>query len=1316
MREIERRLPEALLADRMAVLRELKHIRRSLGDHPAPAKLHARCAGLAGRLERSIALRQSRLTHSKVLRFDPELPISAKKDELIAAIRDHQVLIVAGETGSGKTTQLPKLCLAADRGIDGAIGVTQPRRIAALTVGRRIAEELDETVGQTVGVKIRFQDSSSAQTRIKLMTDGILLAEAQTDRFLNQYDTLIVDEAHERSLNIDFILGLLKKLLRRRRDLKVIITSATIDTEKFAQAFGGAPIIEVSGRMYPVRTRYMPPASGNGEEVSHIEQAVLALDELFATRRPRGDILIFMPTEQDIRDSIELIQGRRYRCTEAIPLFARLSAAEQQRVFQPADGIKIVVATNVAETSITIPGIRYVIDTGLARISQYAPRTRTNTLPVVPISQSSADQRQGRCGRVAEGVCIRLFSQEDYDQRSKYTPPEILRANLAEVILRMIALRLGDVEDFPFIDPPAPRSIQDGINLLLELGAIRPAGKSQRRHGRYALTKRGRLMAALPLDPRLASMLLAAHDRGCLMDVAVIAAALSIQDPRERPAEKQSEADAAHAQFNDPLSDFITLLRIWHRYDQTVAGRTNWQQVKQFCRAHFLSFRRMREWRDVFHQIIAELEEHGLRSKTPPRDPVDAGDIADSWYAAAHQSVLSGFLSNVAIKKERQLFQASYNRLTMIFPGSGVFKNPGQWIVAAEMVETSRLFARSVAVIDARWIEVVGKDQCKYAYFDPHWERRREAVVATEQVSLYGLIIDRRIRPYGPVDPAEASEIFIRHALIEGDIRRPLPFMQHNQQLIESVQAMEDRLRRRDLLVDEHVLLRFYQQRLGQVTDIRGLRSKIDQNGSDDFLRLREKDLLAQLPDREALAHYPDRIAAGDRLLACNYHFAPGQPSDGVTILVPQDTAAAVPSESFQWLVPGLLKEKIAALIKGLPKELRKQLVPINDTVQTIVDHMPMQRDLDLATALSRFLRRRIGIEIPAAAWNESQLPDHLRMRIAVTDEKGRILRAARHAGVLSDAAAPTSPAGFKQARQAWERGPITQWDFGDLPEAIVLKGTDGRSWTAYPALEEREGSVMLTAFADIGAARGAHPQGVKALLMSRLSADIRFLKRNLSLPYAYDVHCRYFGGRPSLEAQLTDSVLSAHMAKDIRTAAEFDALLEELHAQNIAAWGQPLRGLVLEVLDAYQTTRMQLVEIENAHPGNTALQAFLEDLRKRLERLTPDRFVALYEADRLKHLPRYIKAIGLRAQRAALDLEKDRAKAQRVAPYEDRLAALIRALTARSSAQKRRLVEDFFWLLEEFKISVFAPEIKTARPVSAKRLENAIKDIDEMV
>jgi len=1303
-------LPAALPADRIQVRRELLRLRKAVDRRAEDPKLQARCDRLVQRLQASVAIRQARLAHQPRLEFDPALPITAKKAELLAAIEKNPVIIVAGETGSGKTTQLPKLCMAAGRGIDGCIGVTQPRRIAATSVGRRIADELGEPPGQTVGYKIRFQDVVGDRTRIKLMTDGILLAEAHHDPDLNQYDTLIVDEAHERSLNIDFILGILKKLLKRRRDLKVIITSATIDTEKFARAFDQAPVIQVSGRMYPVQTRYMGDAD---DDVNHIELAGRAVDQLVQERK-RGDILIFMPTEQDIRDTCELLMGRRLPGTEIIPLFARLSASEQQRVFHTGGHRKIIVATNVAETSITIPGINFVIDTGLARISQYTPRSRTTTLPVRPISRSSADQRQGRCGRMANGICIRLYGEEDYQNRPRYTAPEILRANLAEVILRMLALKLGNVEDFPFIDPPAGRSIQDGYQLLLELGAIGAAEPS--RAQKYTLTAKGRLMARLPVDPRLSCMLLAAHQSGCLDDMTIIAAALSIQDPRERPALRQAEADQAQARFADSASDFMALLRIWHTYQAVVRKRTSWAEVKTFCYDHFLSFRRMREWQDVYRQLLRVLADNDIRVRRKSRPPQASGDIADSWYAAVHQSILSGFLSNIAFKKEHQIFQAAHNRQAMIFPGSGVFKNPGQWIVAAEMVETSRLFARCVALIDPKWLEDVGRQQCKYSYLDPHWERNRGQVTATEQVSLFGLIIDRRPRPYGPANPAEASEIFIRCALIDGDVRKPLPFMVHNQKLIAAVEEMEDRLRRKDLRVDDQTLQTFYQDRLDRVYDMRSLKNRIRKAGNDDFLRLKEEDLLIHRPSEEEMAQFPDLIPAGGHQIQCEYRFAPGKSEDGITAKVPAPMATSIDSNAFQWLVPGLLKEKIAALIKGLPKEHRKKLVPIAESAETIAAEMPTDHQTNLANALSRFIARRFGVEIPAVCWDETLLPDHLRMRIALTDTKGRVIKSSRDTAVLNfgDIGYHLST-DFEIVKQKWERSPIEDWDFGDLPATIQLQGVGGRQWAAYPALEDRDGEVALTVFSDAAQALRVHHQGVKALLMRRFNPEIKFLRKNLQLSVAFDAAARYFGGRKAMEDQLVAKVLDDLMRKDIQTAEGFHAHVQKLEREGLAAQGQTKRERVMEVITAYAGLRLKLRTLEQNNIGKPQGLAFLEHMRELLNRLVPNSFIQLYDDDRLQRLVRYMQAIALRSERGLVNPDKDKIKSASIEPFERRLAKLAQSLTPQCSPEKRRAIEAFFWMLEEYKISVFAQEIKTAHPVSAQRLEKQLKTIEAM-
>ncbi len=1313
---IAKQLPKTLLAQRISARRELNSIRRAVKQKVPSGKLQARCTRLAERMQASVAIRQARLRHRPRLDLNPDLPIAVKAEELVTAIKSHRVLIVAGETGSGKTTQLPKLCMAAGRGIEGYIGVTQPRRIAAMTVGRRIAEELGEDLGQTVGFKVRFQDAVSDSTRIKLMTDGILLAETHKDPFLNQYDTIIVDEAHERSLNIDFTIGILKKLLNRRRDLKVIITSATIDTEKFSQAFDRAPVIEVSGRMYPVETRYQDYQGDNGQEATHIEMAVRAVDQLPHGRK-RGDILIFMPTEQDIRDTCELIQGRSMPATQVIPLFARLSAAEQQKVFRPAKGRKIIVATNVAETSITIPGIQYVIDTGLARVSQYTPRSRTTTLPVVPIARSSADQRMGRCGRVANGICIRLYSQENFDNRPQYTTPEILRANLAEVILRMIALKLGDVEDFPFIDPPKPRSIQDGYKLLSELGAIRPSKSRHAQSGKYALTAKGRLMSMLPLDPRLSCMLLEAHTQGCLADLAIIAAALSIQDPRERPVERQAEADIAQARFVDPTSDFITLLRIWHGYQDTVTHRASWNQVKKYCRTHFLSYRRMREWQDIHRQLLRVMAEHDIRAKGKAIPPTEVGEIENSWYAAVHQCILSGFLSNIAMKKEKQIFMASYNRQVMIFPGSGLFKNPGQWIVAAEMVETSRLFARCAAIIDPGWLETIGKSQCKYTYLDPHWERKRGQVVATEQVSLYGLVIDRRMRPFGPVDPAIASDIFIRHALIHGDVRQVLPFMKHNRQLLTSIEDMEDRLRRKDLLVDEETMLQFYEQRLGQIYDMRTLINRIRKNGDDSFVRMGKDDLLRCRPDEEALTQFPDQIPAGPHQIACEYRFAPGKPNDGVTVRVPAKTAGNVGTATFQWLVPGLFKEKITALIKGLPKEFRKQLVPVADTVEIILAEMTIERQASLINTLSGFVRNRFRANIPATAWDETLLPDHLRMRIALIDDNGRVINSGRDAAILRSSSEDLSqPDDFKRACQAWERNNIDQWNFGDLPGTVTLTGSSGRQWTAYPALQARGDSLVLTVFADVYQAQKAHPQGVKALLMRHFRQDLKFLEKNLQLPLSYDAASRYFDGRKVLTERLVAKVLDDLMAKNVRTAEGFHAKVQQLEISGIAASGQTKWQKVLDVLAAYADLRSRFYSLEKTKTSNSPALAFLEELRGILNQLVPKNFVQLYDNARLQRLIRYIQALGLRVERGLIDLKKDRSKADCVAPYIDRLAHIINELDPQSSDEKRKSIETLFWMLEEYKISIFAPEIKTAHPISVKRLKGQVEEIESLV
>jgi len=804
--------------------------------------------------------------------FNRSLPVFLKKDEIIETIRNNRVVIIAGETGSGKTTQIPQFCLAADRGINGLIGCTQPRRIAAITVAARIAEELGETVvGGAVGYKIRFKDKTSTNSFIKIMTDGILLAETRSDPFLNMYDTLIIDEAHERSLNIDFVLGILKKLSKKRKDLKLIITSATIDTEKFSKAFDNAPVIEVSGRLYPVKMRYFAGKHElNDEQPTHVEKAAQAVDKL-QNGSPFGDILIFMPTERDIHETRSLIEGRKYKGVFVLPLYARIPALEQKKIFARCPGRKIIIATNIAETSITIPGVKYVIDTGLARISHYMPGSRITSLPVVPISKSSAEQRKGRCGRVANGICIRLFSEEDFNSRRLYTPPEILRANLAEVILKMLALNLGNIENFPFIDSPEPKSIKDGFNLLIEIGAIsflhvlqkRKASAKQRR---FKLTKYGKLMANMPVDPRLARILIEAGKYGCIREVAIIASAMSIRDPRERPPEKAAAADQKHKEFVDPLSDFITLLNIWNIYNNTWQKVKTGNRMKKFCREYFLSYKRMREWVDIHSQLINIIKEDKnnfqKKAEFSQIKSRQTDDDRHPLYEAIHKSILSGFLANIALKKEKNFYKAARGSEVMLFPGSGLFNKAGKWIVAFEIIETTRPYARCVAAIDNAWIENAGKKQCKYTYNQPHWERNRGEVVAFEQVSLFGLIIiTQRPVSYGRIDPAEAFKIFVNSALVQGDVKKILPFMQHNQKLIEKIADMENRFRRRDILVSEEDMAVFYINRLPEIYSIRALEACIKKKGTDRFLRMEPKDLLRYNPDTEELELFPDKIS-----------------------------------------------------------------------------------------------------------------------------------------------------------------------------------------------------------------------------------------------------------------------------------------------------------------------------------------------------------------------------------------------------------------------------------------------------------------------
>ena len=1293
IKKIHGRLPHVMQRDRHPFARRLKNIlKKSKGRDPDEKAIH-QLKSLKKRIDASILEKDRRLQGLPKVSFPENLPITAKKDAIVHAIREHQVIIISGDTGCGKSTQIPKMCLEAGRGIGGKIACTQPRRIAATTIAGRIAEELGEEIGKSVGYKIRFKDRTSRYGYIKVMTDGMLLAETQQDPHLNEYDTIIVDEAHERSLNIDFILGILKTLLMKRKRLKLIITSATMDTEKFSKAFDRAPVIEVSGRRYPVVVEYLPvdPEREDRGETTYVDMAIKGVEKV-RNRGQAGDILVFMPTEQDIIETCERLEARNLKGTAVLPLFARLPNARQRRIFAPFAGQKIIVSTNVAETSLTIPGIKVVIDTGLARISRYLPRTRTTSLPVSPISRSSADQRKGRCGRLENGFCIRLYSEEDYDARPEFTDPEILSSNLAEVTLRMISLRLGHIASFPFLDRPNPRSIKDGFDLLVELGAI------VRKNGGVSLTEKGRIMAKMPIDPKISRMILEAQEEGCVHDVAVIASALSIQDPRERPLEKAGLADQKHTRFKDPDSDFITLLNIWNYYHRSWETLRTQNKMRKFCKEHFLSFVRMREWHHIHQQLSSILEEQGIKDQNEYSDP-----IGESRYACIHRSILSGYLSNIAVKKDKNFYLSARGREAMVFPGSTLFNKGPEWIVAADMVKTSRLFARTAAKINPEWLERLGGDLCKSSYSNPHWEKKREEVRAHEQVSLYGLVvISQRSVSYGSIDPVVSHEIFVRSALVEGDVKKSFPFLVHNQTLIEEIRGLEEKVRRRGMLVGDDVMAEFYSTRLAGVHDIRTMKRRIEERGGDDFLKMTEADIVITYPNETELARYPDELTIGRSALKFSYKFAPGKPDDGVTMRVPSGMASQVSPDQLDWVVPGLFREKITALIKGLTKQYRKQLVPVSKTVDIIMAEMERKSE-PLISSLGRFIYHRFGVDIPASQWPVSEIPDYLNMRVSILDHRGREIRSGKDPSILNGYAPCGSPGEvepetWEKAKAKWEREGVMSWDFGDLPETISL----GTNLPVYPGLEPAAGGVNVRLFKNSAEASETHKRGVRALFMIRFRKDLKFLKKDLKLPETIFSKAAYFGGGHTVERGMYDNIMDRFFLLNIRNKTDFETHASAI-GRSILLEGRSLMDLTERVLDAY-------------HNANPSVQAFGSRLKRELEGLVPKDFLDRYTPDRIAHLPRYLKALKIRAERGAYDRDKDQEKADRIKPFTEALRRNLADISSHASLEKRKRFEEFFWMVEEFKVSVFAQELKTPFPVSAKRLEKKLREVERMV
>jgi len=1268
-------ISSCMLRDRPRLRRRLSALR---GESPAPAAV----AALAQDTAASKARCERRRAALPVPTFPEELPVSQKRDDIARAIAAHQVVIVCGETGSGKTTQLPKICLSLGRGAAGLIGHTQPRRIAARTLAARIAEELRTPLGAVAGYQVRFSDHVGENAYIKVMTDGILLAEIQSDRYLNQYDTLIIDEAHERSLNIDFLLGYLKQLLPKRPDLKVIITSATIDPERFAKHFEGAPIIEVSGRTYPVEMRYRPLLNDDEDGRDRdMQQAILeAVDEL--ARLGPGDVLIFLSGEREIRETAEALRKHHPPHTEIVPLYARLAVAEQNKVFQPHGGRRIVLATNVAETSLTVPGIKYVIDPGLVRISRYSHRAKVQRLPIEAVSQASANQRAGRCGRVSAGVCIRLYSEDDFKQRPMFTDPEIRRTHLAAVILQMTALGFGNVAAFPFIEPPDTRQVNAAYQTLVELGAV---------DERRALTKIGRELTRLPVDPRLGRMILAGSELHCLKEVLIIVAALAVPDPRERPLDKQQAADEKHARYADARSDFLAYLKLWEHYHEQ-ARHLSRNQLRKYCQENFLSYVRLRDWHDTHGQLLEAVKQLDARLNQEPAD-----------YDALHRALLTGLLGHIGMKGETQEYLGARAVKFHLFPGSALFKKPPKWVMAAELAETARLYARTVARIEPEWLEKLAPHLVKRHYSEPRWEKKAAAVMADERVKLYGLpIVTRRKVQYGRIDAREARALFIRHALVEGDYDTRAPFFAHNRALIGDVQELEHKARRRDILVEPEMLYVFYDERIpADIHDGRRFEHWRKQAEQQDpqLLFLTQEYLMRRQAGEVTQAQFPDHLLVNGVRLALHYHFEPGHADDGVTATIPLALLNQLGAERFEWLVPGLLQDKLAALLKSLPKALRRNFVPVPEFAAAC--HAALAPgDVALTAALAAHLRRISGVDIPSDAWRLDAVPPHLLMNFKIVDQHGATVATGRDLAALQRAQGARATAVFASLPTlGYERDEVRDWDFGDLPERLEFE-RHGVQLVGYPALVAERDHVALRLLDAPEKAAAALGTGVCRLYMLQLKDKIKYLEKNLPGLAQMCLHYAPLGGCEQLKQDLIVAIVQRALLGDAplpRSAADFETRREQ-GAAALPAVANEIAGWVGEALAAYHAVAKRL---RGALPPPW-LKA-VADIREQLAALIYPGFVAATPYAQLRHLPRYLKAIALRLDKLAQQPARDAAWQVQIAPlWRDYLVAADkqRKLNAVNAA-----LEEFRWLLEELRVSLFAQELKTAVPVSPQRL-----------
>ncbi|MFG2521248.1 ATP-dependent RNA helicase HrpA [Streptomyces sp. NPDC048527] len=1311
---LAQRLSELSLRDAHRLGRRLEGARRIRKPEARTAVL-AEIEAEAEKAEARTAQRRGRYEALEIT-YPEQLPVSQKKDEIADAIRDHQVVIVAGETGSGKTTQIPKICLELGRGVRGMIGHTQPRRLAARTVAERIADEMDTPLGEAVGWKVRFTDQVNPDaTFVKLMTDGILLAEIQTDRELRAYDTIIIDEAHERSLNIDFLLGYLAQLLPKRPDLKVVITSATIDPERFSRHFGDAPIVEVSGRTYPVEVRYRPLLEEDSDEADRDQITAItdAVEELQG--EGKGDILVFLSGEREIRDTADALEKKKFRFTEVLPLYARLSHAEQHRVFQRPSGSlrRIVLATNVAETSLTVPGIKYVIDPGTARISRYSHRTKVQRLPIEAISQASANQRKGRCGRTSDGICIRLYSEDDFLARPEFTDAEILRTNLASVILQMTAAGLGDIEKFPFIDPPDHRNIRDGVQLLQELGALNPAEKDVRER----LTQQGRKLAQLPVDPRLARMVLEADKNGCVREVMVIAAALSIQDPRERPSDKQAQADQQHARFKDETSDFLAFLNLW-RYVREQQKTLGSSAFRRMCKSEYLNFLRIREWQDIYTQLRTVAKQIGIHLNED-----------DAPEHQVHISLLAGLLSHIGMKdvKEstdkdpkqrggRNEYLGARNAKFAVFPGSALFKKPPRFIMSAELVETSRLWARVNAKIEPEWVEPLAEHLLKRTYSEPHWEKDQAAVMAYEKVTLYGvpLVAQRKVN-YGRIDPEVSRELFIRNALVEGDWRTHHKFFADNRKLLTEVEELEHRARRRNIVVDDETLFDFYDQRVpehvvsGAHFDSWWKHKKQDEPELLDFER---SMLIRESAEAISKDDYPDSWRQGPLKFRVTYQFEPGADADGVTVHVPLQVLNQVTPEGFDWQIPGLREDVVTELIRSLPKPVRRHYVPAPNYAKAFLERaVPLQEPLP--TTLARELQRMVGVPVTADDFDLSRVPDHLKITFRIVDERRRTLAEDKDLEALKLRLKPKARKAISQAAAATaersggesvERSGLTDWTIGTLSRVFETRRA-GQPVKAYPALVDDGDTVSVRLFDTEAEQQQAMWKGTRRLILRNIPVNPgKFASDKLTNPQKLALSANPHGTVQTLFddcAMASCDKLIADFGGPAWDEESYRKLYDKVRAEIVDTTVRTV-GQVQQVLAAWQACERRLKSTKSP-----TLLANLTDVRTQLTALIRPGFVTDTGLRRLPDLVRYLVAADRRLTQMPTNVQRDTSRMEKVHEMQDEYAWLLEQMPQGRPVPQEVL--DIRWMLEELRVSYFAHALGTAYPVSDKRIVKAI-------